>query len=149
MDPMTQYRKTATWRARRIVQTGMTALLMSLAAGACVRPNTSTTTPAEEEAALPVGPIPLSVNNRSTYQVNIYAIRGTIRIRVGQATSLSRTELTIPESLTNDHGGFALQVLQIGGPLQFVSDNVAPQREERVVLTIQARIVNSALSIES
>ena len=118
-----------------------------VAATACAHPGGALQSADEAEASLPVGPVPVSADNRSQYSVTVYAVRGSLRQRIGEVSSLSKAEMVIPESFTNDHGGVSLQVLQVGGPARFVSDRVDLQREQRVVLTIQTRIANSALTV--
>jgi hypothetical protein len=125
----------------------LTFLLVVGSATACVRPG-GTPSPEDEEAMLPVGPISAGVENLSQYNVTIYVVRGSLRRRVGEVAPLSKAEMQVPDMFTNDHGGFNLQVQVVGGPARYVSDTVAPQRGERLVLTVQNRIVNSSLMVQ-
>jgi hypothetical protein len=120
----------------------LAVLLLGLAA--CVH----RTGAPDEVTDASVGPVPLIVDNRSQNAVSIYAVRGTIRERVGEVSGTSHAQMVVPETLTNDHGGFALQVLQLAGPQRYVSDVVVPQRGDRLRLTVQIRLATSTVVVQ-
>jgi hypothetical protein len=130
------------WRSHGSARLALGMLLLALSA--CVH----RTGAPDEENELSVGPVPLTVDNRSQYAVSIYAVRGTVRQRVGEIAGTSQAQMVVPESLTNDHAGFALQVLQLAGPQRYVSDVVVPQRGDRLRLTVQIRLATSTLVVE-
>ncbi len=95
-----------------------------------------------------VGRIVVRIENRSSFDVTIYAVRGSLRQRIGSVAGVSRTSVTVPATFTSDLGAFSIAVTRIAGNETFVSDPVTPQPGIRLLLTIQSRIVNSALSVE-
>lgn len=101
-----------------------------------------------EETSLPVGPIQVSVDNRSPLHVTIYAARGSLRQRIGSMAGTSQSVFVIPDAFTNDRGGLALQVIQLAGPQSYVSDSFTPQRGTRLLLTVHPRLTSSTLVIE-
>jgi hypothetical protein len=123
-----------------------------LAAAACrtgAPPGAPPGAPEElDEARLPVGPIPLSVDNRSPFHVAIYVTRGSLRQRIGSLAGTSRSHFSIPDTFTNDRGGLAIQVLQLAGPQAYVSDSFTPQRGMRVLVYVHPRLTTSTLVIE-
>jgi hypothetical protein len=133
-------------RYRRGARIGLAACV--LAAAAC-RTGAPPGAPEElDEARLPVGPIPLSVDNRSPFHVAIYVTRGSLRQRIGSLAGTSRSQFSIPDTFTNDRGGLAIQVLQLAGPQAYVSDSFTPQRGMRVLVYVHPRLTTSTLVIE-
>lgn len=120
---------------------------------ACGRP-TSTPIPVSDStahaasAASEIGPIPVDVENRSSYDVIIYAVRGSLRRRIGSIAGVSHTTLTVPATFTVDRGVFAIAAVRLAGNESFVSDQISPQQGMRLVLTLQSRLVNSALAVQ-
>lgn len=102
---------------------------------------------ADSTAAVRVGPIPVAVENRSTRDVVIYAVRGTLRRRLGSVPGLSRAALTVPDTFTSDFGGFSLAATAIASGESYTSDPVAPQPGLRLVLTLEVRLASSALAV--
>jgi hypothetical protein len=100
---------------------------------------------AEDGESVAVGPVQVSVDNQSQFNVTVYAVRATLRQRVGEAAPSSRSTLAVPASFTDDRGGFSLQVRVVGGSAQYVSDSFTPQHGDRLLLTVQSRIVNSTV----
>ena len=134
----------------------MTMLAWSLASvAACA--HTGTATPSHgnavgavaDSSAQPaaLGPVVLQVDNRSTYDVIIYAVRGTLRRRIGSVAGVSQTTIKIPDTFTSDRGGVAIAAVRLAGNETYLSDSVVPQGGERLVLTVQPRVVDSALSV--
>lgn len=128
-----------------------TAVVIAAAAGcAHSRPAgapVSTPGAADSATAARVGPIPVSVENRSTRDVVVYAVRGSIRRRLGSVPGLSRASLTVPDTFTGDRGGFTLVATAISSRESYVSDAVLPQASIRLVLTLEPRLASSALAV--
>jgi hypothetical protein len=134
-------------RSVRRARIGLTIFVL-VAATACRTGASPGASEELEEAQLPVGPIRLSVDNRSPFHVMIYATRGSLRQRIGSMAGTSQSEFVIPDTFTNDRGGLALQVLQLAGPQTYVSDSFTPQRGARVLVTVHPRLTSSTLVIE-
>ncbi len=98
--------------------------------------------------AVALGPIVVDVENLSSYDVIVYALRGSLRQRIGSVAGISRTTVTVPATFTSDLGAFSISAVRLAGNESYISDPIGPQPGIRLRLVIQARIVNSALSIE-
>lgn len=87
------------------------------------------------------------VDNRGTRDIVVYAVRGTIRRRLGSVPGLSRASLTVPDTFTSDLGGFALLAVAIASRESYTSDQVAPQPGLRLLLTLEPQLATSALAV--
>jgi hypothetical protein len=105
---------------------GRHALVLLLAA-ACTRGRTPQTTRGATRAEGP--PVPLTVENRYRFDVNIFVMRtGSQRQRLGTVVAATTRDLQLPASYTD------------GGGLRLVADPIGPSAgstltSERVVLT--------------
>lgn len=79
----------------------------------------------------------LEVENRDFTDMTVYAILGSSRIRLGTATGISTTTMTIPQSLIGG-GGRDLQFVAdpIGGRRASVSERIFVRPGQTVKLTI-------------
>lgn len=77
----------------------------------------------------------------------VYAVRGSIRRRLGSVPGLGRASLTVPDTFTADLGGFTLVATAIASRESYTSDSVLPQARIRLVLTLEPRLASSALAV--
>lgn len=94
-----------------------------------------------------VGPIPVEIDNRSSLDAVVYAVRGSIRQRLGTVAAVSRLSAVLPSSLTDDRGGVAFQAHHLAGNRSFTTDRIVPQPGERLVLTLQTRLDQSTVEV--
>lgn len=130
-------------RWRRSVLT----LFVAVAAGACAAGATRTAPADLGDESPGIGPIVLAADNRNASPVTIYAVRGTIRQRIGSVAGGSQAELLIPSSLTNDRAGVMVQVVPLAGSERYLSELLTPAKGDRVALTIQPRLSTSSVAI--
>ena len=117
-----------TRRAQRGVL--MAAVVLLALAGACFR-NTN-----PDEAAEPVPPTKLRVENQAFLDHNIYVYRSSQRIRLGTANGNSTTRMTIPQNLIFGATPLRFQADPIGGNRAPISSEITVAPGDEVVLTI-------------
>ena len=135
---------------RRPGQLARRAVVVMAAAAGCAhaRPvHAPAAASADSSTVARVGPIPVSVENRSTRDVVVYAVRGSIRRRLGSVPGLSRASLTVPDTFTADLGGFTLVATAVASRESYTSESVSPQASIRLVLTLEPRLASSALAV--
>ena len=89
-----------------------------------------------EEAAEPVPPTRLRVDNQAFLDMTIYVYRSTQRIRLGTATGNSVTRLTIPANLIFGATPLRFQADPIGGNRTPISSEITVAPGDEVILTI-------------
>jgi hypothetical protein len=106
----------------------LTAAALALVIGGCARA-------APDTAVDPRAGATLVVDNQSTLEMNIYALRGAQRVRLGQARALQSTTLRIPADLVT---GFALRFLAdpIGSRRTPISEEISVWPGETVEIRI-------------
>ena len=121
-------------RARR-AQRGilLTALASLTLVGACSR-NTN-----PDEAAEPVPPTRLRVENQAFLDHNIYVYRSSQRIRLGTANGNSTTRMTIPQNLIFGATPLRFQADPIGGNRGSTSQEITVSPGDEVTLVIPPR----------
>ena len=90
----------------------------------------------EEQAAEPVPPTRLKVENNAYLDMTIYVYRNSQRLRLGQANGNSTTRLLIPANLIFGSTPLRFQADPIGGSKQSVSQEVTVSPGDEVVLII-------------
>ena len=78
----------------------------------------------------------LMVDNQSVLDHTIYVIRGSQRLRVGQATGLSRTRLRLPNGVMSGITTLRFIADPIGGNRTPVSEEITVQEGDEVGLRI-------------
>jgi hypothetical protein len=119
-------------RAPRLMRrAALVALMGGLAlAGACMG-NTQ-----EEQAAEPVPPTYVRVENRAYLDMNVYVYRSAQRTRLGTTTGNSTARYIIPTSMLFGPTPLRFQADPIGGNRQPVSEEVTVSPGDEVVLLI-------------
>lgn len=90
----------------------------------------------EDQAAEPVAPTRVRVENQAFLDMTIYVYRGSQRIRLGMANGNSTTRLTIPSSVIFGTTQLRFQADPIGGNRQPVSQEISVSAGDEVILTI-------------
>jgi hypothetical protein len=123
--------KEHTKRTARIARLALAALLISTASSACVRNSDP------DEAAEPVEPTYLKVENRAFLDMTLYVIRSGQRIRLGQVTGNTTTRLLIPTHvLSSSAGQLQFMASPIGGNRSPVSQQISVSPGDEVLLII-------------
>lgn len=112
------------------------------------RPPVPTVHSAVPDLTARVGSIPVDVDNRSSFDVLVYAVQGSTRRRLGSVAGVSRTTMTVPAGFTSGGGTFAIAAVRLAGTESFLSEQISPLPGIRLVLTLQSRLVNSALAVQ-
>jgi hypothetical protein len=118
-------------RARRGIL--MTAVACLVLAGACARNNNP------DDAAEPIPPAKLRVENQAFLDHNIYVYRSSQRIRLGTANGNSTTLMTIPPNLIFGATPLRFEANPIGGNRQSVSQEITVSPGDEVTLVIPPR----------
>ena len=112
----------------------MKALEMALLAAAClVMPgcaSSGTNAAADRRASVIV------VDNQGLLDMTIYVLRGAQRVRLGTATAMSKTRLTVPASITNGVTSLRFIADPIGGTRNSVSEEITIAEGEEIGLLI-------------
>jgi hypothetical protein len=109
---------------------------------------------AEDTGSLPApangnAAVPLVVENRSTNQVDVYALRTSgERIRVGEAGSLATTTLKIPRDYLDTDGSVQLIAAPVGAPGTVNSGRLSVQPGQIVKWMIQPDPALSSAVVE-
>jgi hypothetical protein len=90
----------------------------------------------EGEAAEPVPPTRLKVENQAYLDMTIYVYRSSQRVRLGMATGSGTTRLLIPSNLLFGSTALRFQADPIGGSRQPVSQEITVQPGDEVTLII-------------
>ena len=115
---------------RTLVRTAL-MVATSLTVASCGRaPATGTPEPGGETI--------LVVDNRSTFQVTVYALRDSQRQRLGTAGALATTRLTIPDHLVFGVTSLRFQVDPVGSRRTPISEQITVSAGEEVTLVIPA-----------
>ncbi|HEX6576175.1 MAG TPA: hypothetical protein VF042_14505 [Gemmatimonadaceae bacterium] len=112
----------------RALRTAVLAVA-SLVIGACASSGTNA-------AAGQRSPAVIVVDNEGLLDMTIYVLRGSQRVRIGTATGLSRTRMTIPVSLTNGVTSLRFVADPIGGTRNSVSEEITISEGEELGLRI-------------
>lgn len=91
-------------------------------------------------------PISLTVVNQNWLDVDVFAIRGTTRYRLGAVGGNSSATLSIPASLTL-HGDLQLMADPIGSDDIYVTEKIAVAPDATVELTVAPRMRMSSFAV--
>ena len=90
----------------------------------------------DEEAAEPIPPTRLKVENQAFLDMTIYVFRSSQRVRLGIANGSSTTRMTIPANLIFGSTPLRFQADPIGGNRQPVSQEISVSAGDEVTLII-------------
>ena len=125
----------------------LAALAGLVVLAACVKrpPTGGTSSSAADSAA--AAPVTLTVQSHHRANVVVYAVRGTLRQRLGTVTAASTARLTLPPNVVRDAGGFVLLAEPIGGDTSGRTDVLHVFPGQRLVWTLESRLTQSAIAI--
>jgi hypothetical protein len=89
----------------------------------------------------------VTVDNRSWSDMNVYAVEGGMRYRLGTVTSMGTTRLRLPVrsgAFTHD---VQLVAVPIGAGEQFVSPSMQVSHGQRLAFTIQNHLAISSVAV--
>jgi hypothetical protein len=124
---------------REIIIAGLAGLMID--AAACAPHHGSA-------AAAPPEPVELTVNNSNYLDVDVFAVRGTSRSRIGSVTGLSTATFLVPAQNAAD-GNLQLLVDPIGSSATFLTDKIAVSAGQHVELTVTPVLRMSSYSVWS
>lgn len=124
---------------RETIIAGLAALMID--AAACATHHASA-------AAAPAEPVELTVNNSNYLDVDVFAVRGTSRARVGSVTGLSSATFQVPAHYAYD-GHLQLLVDPIGSDATYLTDRIAVSQGQHVELTVTAVLRMSSYAVWS
>ena len=115
-------------------------LSLTIDAAACARNKSAAVPPPE--------PVVVLVNNSNYLDVDVFAVRGTSRARVGSVTGLSSATFRVPAHYALD-GHLQLLVDPIGSNATYLTDKIAVGPGQQVELTVAAILRMSSYSVWS
>jgi hypothetical protein len=101
------------------------------------------------EAARRNAPTQVVVRNHNWMDMNVYAIRNSQRVRIGQVTSNATARLSIPRGMDLSSGAIQLEADPIGSNESFVSQPIALEQGTVLNWTIENHIQLSSYYITS
>jgi len=90
----------------------------------------------------------VTVNNSNYLDVDVFAVRGTTRSRVGSVTGLSSATFSLPTHYAPD-GSLQLLVDPIGSSATYLTDKIALGPGQHLELTVAAILRMSSYSVWS
>jgi len=100
----------------------------------------------EMYAGRPPAPPTVRVTNNNWSNMNVFAVRGTTRYRLGMVTSMATQVFRLPAALAGA-GGVRLLADPIGGSEQFLTPAVYVRSGEEVKLELQNQLQISSISV--
>ena len=99
-------------------------------------------------AAAPPEPVEVTVNNSNYLDVDVFAVRGSSRSRIGSVTGLSSATFLLPVHHAAD-GNLQLLVDPIGSNATYLTDKIAVNPGQHVELTVTAVLRMSSYAVWS
>lgn len=132
---------------RSLLTTAVAVLSAATLGGACAPAAPGGAgAPAPELFAGAAAPPTVRVTNNNWSNMNVYAVRGTSRFRLGMVTSMATEVFRLPDALA-DAGGMRLLADPIGGSEQFITPTVQVRSGEVVRLELQNQLQVSSISV--
>ena|SRR5215831_20635735 len=124
---------------REIIIAGLASLMIDAAACASHHPSA---------AVPPPEPVELTVDNTNYLDVDVFAVRGSSRSRIGTVTGLSSATFVVPATFALD-GHLQLLVDPIGSNATYMTDKISVGPGQHVELTVTAVLRMSSYSVWS
>jgi hypothetical protein len=124
---------------RESIIAGLAALMIDAAGCATHHPSA---------AAAPPEPVEVTVNNSNYLDVDVFAVRGSSRSRIGSVTGLSSATFLVPANRAAD-GNLQLLVDPIGSNATYLTDKISVSPGQHVELTVTAVLRMSSYSVWS
>jgi hypothetical protein len=94
------------------------------------------------------GPRPVVVvRNDNWLDVNVYAVRGSSRFRLGTVRGNGTATLPLPPTLTGDAGGIRLLVDPIGSRGSYLTESIAVGPDQWVSFTVASTLALSSYAV--
>ena len=120
------------------IRTGLLALLLLLAPGACVK---HSIIPDEPET------ITIEVSNNNALDITVYAVNQSMRMRLGTVNTASTQRFTIPLHQLSVTGDLQLLADPVGSRRTLTSETIHVSAGQVVEWALQADLRQSSLSI--
>jgi len=114
---------------------------LTIDAAACATNHASGAVPPRERTMV-------TVKNSNWMDVDVFAVRGTTRVRVGTVTGLSTATFRVPTEYAPD-GNLQLLVDPIGSDATYLTEKISVSPGQRVELTVTSVIRMSSFSVWS
>jgi len=114
---------------------------LTIAATACATNQASTAAPTRERMVV-------TVKNTNWMDVDVFAVRGTARARIGSVTGLSTSTFRVPAEYAPD-GNLQLLVDPIGSNATYLTEKIAVSPGQHVELTVTSVLRMSSFSVWS
>ena len=114
---------------------------LMIGAGACA-------THHDSSAAQPPERVAVTVKNTNWMDMDVFAVRGTTRARVGSVTGLTTATFRVPANFAPD-GILQFMVDPIGSDATYVTDKIVVSPGQRVELTIGSVLRMSTFAVWS
>jgi hypothetical protein len=125
---------------------GTLLLIPAIMLGACHRSPPVEQSPADEMVE-DTGPIALHVENHHFNDIVVHLGHSGALTRLGTARGLAHTELTFPSAYARNGNALVLVAAPIGSNERFTSEAFFVQSGQEVSWTLEARLVQSSLSV--
>ncbi|MDB4949587.1 MAG: hypothetical protein JWM27_2236 [Gemmatimonadetes bacterium] len=130
--------------------TTLKTLALTVATGLSLAACAGNATPADGPRTLPANDREntfVSVENRSWSDMNVYAVEGGMRYRLGTVTSMNTTRLRLPVRTGAFTHDVQLIAVPIGAGEQFVSPSMQVSYGQRLAFTIQNHLAISSVAV--
>ncbi len=90
--------------------------------------------------------VPVHVSNHNSANVVLYAVNGSLRVRLGTVTTASDAELAVPRNLVVA-GTVGLQVHAIGAGRDYVTGPILVRMGQQIELSVENSLVQTSWSV--
>jgi type IV pilus biogenesis protein CpaD/CtpE len=122
-------------------------LALSVILGASLLACASTNQSAQSSTAPAIRGASLVVHNSNTNAVNIYVVSGSTRVRIGTASSMSTSRLTIPAVYLNGGAGVTLLADPLGASVSHTFPPMQIDATDRVELRVSSSLPMSSFGV--
>ena len=92
-------------------------------------------------------PVPLRVDNRYRADVVVYAVRGSVRSRLGTVTAAATSTLAIPVRFVGDPAGLVLVADPVGDRTSLQSERIIVRNGQRVEWSLESSFARSSIAV--
>ncbi|MET0398933.1 MAG: hypothetical protein ABW277_19230 [Longimicrobiaceae bacterium] len=134
---------------RSVLATAVAVLSVVVLGGACAPAASggAVLLPPEMSPVSTAAPPTVRVTNNNWADMNVYAVRGSTRFRLGTVTSMATEVFRFPASLTSGATGVRLLADPIGGSEQFLTPAVYVGHGEEVKLDLHNQLQISSVTV--
>ena len=134
---------------RSVLATAASVLSVVVLGGACAPAASggAVLLPPEMSPVSTAAPPTVRVTNNNWSNMNVYAVRGSTRLRLGMVTSMATEVFRLPASVTGGGTGVRLLADPIGGSEQYLTPAVFVGQGEEVKLDLHNQLQISSVSV--